>query len=332
MKRAEMVRNEKGERMRFVFVMDTLDRVTHDKDTTFAFIQSAQAREHESYHCLPKDLFVVGGEVWALVHRVEILDGWPHIALKKEGGPLRFRLADIDAVFIRKDPPFDQAYFYATLLLESARGGPLVINDPRGLRDANEKLYALHFPEWTPRTMVAADRETIHEFVRDIGGHAVIKPLDGAGGMGVMQLRSDDKNARAIVDLLTAEGQKLAMVQEFLPAVAVGDKRVLLLDGEPLGAILRVPRADEIRSNIHVGGTVVPTDLTPRELDLVKAIAPRLRADGLIFVGLDVIGERLTEVNVTSPTGIQELGRFLGTRPSDKVMQWVEARAKQRLM
>lgn len=313
--------------MRFVFVMDTLDRVTHDKDTTFAFIQAAQARGHESYHCLPKDLFVVGGDVHATVHRVEILDRWPYIVLQKEAGPRRLRLAETDAVFIRKDPPFDQAYFYATLLLESARGGPLIINDPRGLRDANEKLYALHFPEWTPRTLVTADRDVIHDFVRDIGGHAVIKPLDGAGGMGVMQLRSDDKNARAIADLLTAEGQKLVIVQEFLPAVAVGDKRVLLLDGEPLGAILRVPRADEIRSNIHVGGSVVPTDLTPRETELVRAIAPRLRADGLIFVGLDVIGEKLTEVNVTSPTGIQELGRFLGVRPADKVIDWVEAKA-----
>ena len=314
--------------MRFVFVMDTLDRVTHDKDTTFAFIQAAQARGHESLHCLPKDLFAVGGEVWATAHRIEIFERPPYITLLKEGGSRRVRLAETEAVFIRKDPPFDQAYFYATLLLESARGGPLIINDPRGLRDANEKLYALHFPEWTPRTLVTADREMIHEFVRDIGGHAVIKPLDGAGGMGVMQLRSDDKNARAIADLLTAEGQKIAMVQEFLPAVTVGDKRVLLLDGEPLGAILRVPRADEIRSNIHVGGSVVPTDLTPRELDLVRAIAPKLRADGLIFVGLDVIGERLTEVNVTSPTGIQELGRFLGSKPSDKVIEWVEARAK----
>jgi glutathione synthase len=250
--------------------------------------------------------------------------------LLREGGSSRVRLGETEAVFIRKDPPFDQAYYYATLLLESARGSTLIINDPRGLRDANEKLYALHFPEWTPRTLVTADRDMIHEFVRDVGGHAVIKPLDGAGGMGVMQLRSDDKNARAIADLLTAEGQKIAMVQEFLPAVSVGDKRVLLLDGEPLGAILRVPRADEIRSNIHVGGSVVPTDLTLREAELVKAIAPRLRADGLIFVGLDVIGERLTEVNVTSPTGIQELGRFTGTQPSDKVIAWAEAKAKRR--
>lgn len=314
--------------MRFVFVMDTLDRVTHDKDTSFAFLTSAQARGHQSFHCLLRDLFIADGEAHAVVRRVEITDVAPYIALR--GEPTRLRLAEVDAVFIRKDPPFDQAYLYATLVLERARGGPVLVNDPRGLRDANEKLYALNFPEWTPRTLVAADRDMIHEFVESMGGVAVIKPLDGAGGSGVMLVRKDDKNARAIVDTLTGEGQRLAMVQEFLPAVTEGDKRVLLLDGEPLGAILRVPRGDDLRSNIHVGGSVVPTEITPREVELVRSIAPRLRADGLVFVGLDVIGERLTEVNVTSPTGIQELGRFTGTRPSDAVIAWVEARAPKR--
>src|SRR6185436_18439864 len=171
--------------------------------------------------------------------------------------------------------------------------------------------------------LVTSDRDMIHDFVRDVGGLAMIKPLDGAGGMGVIQLKSGDKNVRAIVDMLTHEGHRVAIAQEFLPAVTAGDKRVLLLDGEPLGAILRVPRGDDLRSNIHVGGSVVPTDLTPREHELVRAIAPRLRKDGLYFVGLDVIGERLTEVNVTSPTGIQELGRFLGNQPSDRVIAWV---------
>jgi glutathione synthase len=314
--------------MRFVFVMDTLDRVTHDKDTTFAFLASAQARGHQSLHCLLRDLFIADGEAYAFARRVEVSSAPPYIAL--QGEPARVRLAEVDAVFIRKDPPFDRAYFYATLILEHARGGPLLINDPRGLRDANEKIYAMNFPEWTPRTIVASDRALIHEFVDAVGGVAVIKPLDGAGGAGVMMVRKVDKNARAIVDTLTHEGQRLAMVQEFLPAVTEGDKRVLLLDGEPLGAILRVPRGDDLRSNIHVGGSVEPAELTPREQELVRSIAPRLRADGLIFVGLDVIGERLTEVNVTSPTGIQELGRFTGTRPSDKVMAWVEARAPKR--
>ena len=157
-----------------------------------------------------------------------------------------------------------------------------------------------------------------------MGGKAVIKPLDGAGGFGVLALSSGDKNARAIIDMLTLEGRQPAIVQEYLPAVRVGDKRVLLLDGEPLGAILRVPRADDLRSNIHVGGDVVPTELTAAEKAMVKAMAPRLRADGLVFVGLDVIGERLTEVNVTSPTGIQQLGRFTNSNPEDEVIKWLE--------
>ena len=312
--------------MRFVFVMDTLDRVSHDKDTTFAFIAAAQARGHESWHCLPRDLWVLGGEPHATVRRLRILEGPPWIQLDLDA-PARMPLAGMDAVFIRKDPPFDAAYLYATLLLEHVRDRTLILNDPRGLRDANEKLYAMNFPEWTPRTLVTADREMIHEFVRDCGGKAVIKPLDGAGGAGVMQLVAGDKNARAIADALTLEGQRLAMVQEFLPAVTEGDKRVLLLDGEILGAILRVPRGDDLRSNIHVGGSVVPTELTEREQEMVLALAPRLRADGLIFVGLDVIGERLTEVNVTSPTGIQELGRFTNSRPSERVIAWVETHA-----
>jgi glutathione synthase len=312
--------------MRFVFVMDPLDRVTHDKDTTFAFIQAAQARGHASYHCLLRDLFIQDGEAWAVTHPVEVLPAAPWIALHTQRTE-RLRLGDVEAVFVRKDPPFDRAYLYATLILERARGKTLLVNDPRGLRDANEKLYALNFPEWTPRTLVTAHRDMIHDFCREVGGVAMVKPLDGAGGMGVIQIKTGDKNARAIVDMLTNEGRRLTIAQEFLPAVTAGDKRILLLDGEPLGAILRVPRGDDLRSNIHVGGSVVPTELTPREHAMVAAIGPKLREDGLVFVGLDVIGERLTEVNVTSPTGIQELGRFTGTTPSDRVIAWAEAHA-----
>ncbi|MEZ4294140.1 MAG: glutathione synthase [Polyangiaceae bacterium] len=314
--------------MRFVFVMDTLDRVNPQKDTSFAFIRAAQKRGHESFHCLPRDLSVKGKDVLATAAPIRILDSAPHIEIVREKRTT-LDLAEVEAVFIRKDPPFDQAYLFATLVLEHARGRTLIVNDPRGLRDANEKLYAMSFPEWTPRTLVSSDRDMIHAFVEEVGGVAVIKPLDGAGGMGVMQLRKDDKNVRAIVDLLTMEGDRLAMVQAFLPAVSVGDKRVLLLEGEPLGAILRVPRGDDIRSNIHAGGSVVPTELTPREQELVRSIAPRLVRDGLYFVGLDVIGEHLTEVNVTSPTGIQELSQFMGADKADTVIAWAEKKARE---
>jgi len=309
--------------MRFVFVMDPLSTVHHLKDTTFAFIRAAQERGHESYHCLPRDISIAEGAAHARVHRVLIRDTPPYIDFDHDRGRHGLPLADVDAVFIRKDPPFDRGYLYLTLALERARGGPLLVNDPRGLRDANEKLYALNFSEWTPRTIVTADVDEIHAFARE-RGDAVIKPLDGAGGSGVLRLNPADKNARAIVDMLTGEGRRLAMVQEYLPAVVQGDKRILLLDGEPLGAILRVPRGDDLRSNIHVGGSVVPAEITPREHEMIRAIAPRLRADGLVFVGLDVIGERLTEVNVTSPTGIQEMSRFSNTDHAARVIAWAE--------
>jgi glutathione synthase len=284
-------------------------------------LKGGERRGHQNLHCELSHLYLADAEVRARVRAAKVIDAAPWVEL---GPPEDVAVGELDAVLIRKDPPFHQDYLYATLLLERARGQTLLINDPRGLRDANEKLYALNFPEYAPRTLVSADRERLLAFALEVGGKAVIKPLDGAGGYGVLALQSDDRNARAIVDLLTREGRQLAVAQEYLPAVRVGDKRILLLDGEPLGAILRVPRQDDLRSNIHVGGSVVPADLTPRELDMVRAMAPQLRADGLVFVGLDVIGERLTEVNVTSPTGIQQLGRFLGSHPEDLVIEWLE--------
>jgi glutathione synthase len=312
--------------MRIVFVMDSLDRVNPVKDTSFAFIEAAQRRGHTCLHCLPTDLSLRHGVPVALVRRIETFPEPTSVRIALTSEPEELGLRDVDAIFIRKDPPFDADYLYATLLLEHARGGPLIVNDPRGLRDANEKIYALQFPEWTPRTLISSHRPTIEAFVRDVGGKAVIKPVDLAGGAGVLQLDLADKNARGIVEMLTNDGRRLAIVQEFLPEVTSGDKRVLLLDGEPLGAILRVARSDDFRSNMRAGGSVQPTELTERELAMVRALAPKLRQDGLVFVGLDVIGERLTEVNVTSPTGIQELERFTGSKPADKVIAWVEAR------
>jgi glutathione synthase len=310
--------------MRFVYVMDPMDRILPDKDTTFAFQRAAQARGHAALHCLPRDLFLLNGEVHARVREVTVSDAVPHVTW---GSQYDVRLADCEAVLIRKDPPFDVAYLYATLLLERARSRTVLLNDPRGLRDANEKLYGQHFARHMPRTIVSAHRDQILAFVREVGGRGVIKPLYGAGGAGVLMLRLDDKNARAIIETVTQDGQHLAMVQEFLPAVEKGDKRVLLLDGEPLGAINRVAQADEFRSNIHVGGRVEPCEVTAEERKIIADIAPRLRADGLVFVGLDFIGGKITEVNVTSPTGIQELSRHVGKDVADKVIRWLEEKA-----
>jgi glutathione synthase len=314
--------------MRLVYVMDPIEGLLPDKDTTFAFQRAAVSRGHENLHALLRDVFVREGEVFARVRPLRIREpgSTPPCEL---GEPFEVRLADVDAVLIRKDPPFDAEYLYTTQLLERVRGRTLLVNDPRGLRDANEKLYALHFSAFTPRTLVTADRARILAFMAEVGGAAVVKPLDGAGGSGVMMLATGDKNNNAILDLLTQEGRRFAMAQEYLPAVRQGDKRVLLLEGQVLGAINRVPRADDLRSNIHVGGRVEPCEVTAEEHALVAAIAPRLLKDGLYFVGLDLIGGKLTEVNVTSPTGIQELSRHLGRDVALDVIAWIEKRASE---
>jgi glutathione synthase len=302
--------------------MDPMERILADKDTTFAFQRAAQARGHVALHCLPRDLFISAGEVCARVREVTVQEQAPHFAY---GAESEVRLADVEAVFTRKDPPFDVPYLYATLLLERARGRTVLINDPRGLRDANEKLYGQHFARHMPKTLVSSNRAQIMLFVAEVGGRAVIKPLYGAGGSGVMLLRTDDKNAPAICEVLTQDGQQLAMVQEYLPAVTAGDKRVLLLDGEVLGAINRVAPGPDFRSNIHVGGRVEPCEVTSEERSIIADIAPRLRQDGLIFVGLDFIGGKITEINVTSPTGIQELSRHRGEDVALRVIRWAEA-------
>ncbi len=308
--------------MRFVYVMDPMDRVLPDRDTTFAFQRAAQRRGHATLHCQPRDVFVEDGEVWAKVRELTVRDEAPHFAF---GKTLDVRLADVECVLIRKDPPFDSEYLYVTLMLERLRGRVLVVNDPRGLRDANEKLYTLHFARHMPRTLVTVERARIHAFVAEVGT-AVIKPLDGAGGSGVMVVDRGDRNTRSIVDYMTQEGSRHVMVQEFVPAVRAGDKRVLLLDGEILGAINRVAREDDVRSNIHAGGRVEPCDVTPQERAIVADLAPRLSADGLVFVGLDFIGGKLTEANVTSPTGIQELSRHVGRDVAENVIVWIERR------
>ncbi|MBK7585404.1 MAG: glutathione synthase [Myxococcales bacterium] len=309
--------------MRFLFVMDPAEKMLPTKDTSFAFMRAAQKRGHECLHAEPRAISNEGREVRAQARPIRVADEAPHVVL---GAPEPIELAAIEAVFIRKDPPFDPAYAHLTQQLDLVKDRTLVLNDPRGLRDANEKLFAFHFSEHMPRSLVSSDPEAILAFVKTVGNQAVLKPLDGAGGTGVVTLSTGDRNARALADLLTHEGRELALVQEFLPSVVAGDKRVLVLDGEPLGAILRVPRADDFRANIHVGGNARPTELTATEERLVRSVGASLRQHGLWFVGLDLIGEKLIEVNVTSPTGIQELSRFVGRPVEEDVIAWVEAR------
>jgi glutathione synthase len=313
--------------MRFLFVMDPAETMHPSKDTTFAFLRAAGRRGHRSLHCLPHQVSNEGRSVHACARPIRVSDVLPHVAL---GDEETLELAELDAVFVRKDPPFDSAYLHLTHQLELVSDSVLVVNDPRGIRDANEKLFAFQFSEWMPRSLVTSYPTEIVAFVDAVGGQAVLKPIDGAGGAGVVVLRSDDRNTRSLADVWTSEGKRLTLVQQYEPAIRVGDKRVIVLDGAPLGAILRVPRDDDVRANIHAGGEVRPTELTARESELVAAVGPKLRAHGLHFVGLDLIGERLIEVNVTSPTGIQELSRFAGRPVEDDVVAWVEANAPKK--
>ncbi|MCG8558112.1 MAG: glutathione synthase [Proteobacteria bacterium] len=309
--------------MHIVVIMDPPSSVVVAEDTSFALLLEAQAREHRIDHCLLHELFLRDGRLWAHARPARML---PEAICPIELGiEQQVCLHDVDAVLIRSDPPFDSAYLWATLMLERLRGQTLVVNDPRGLREANEKLYACWFPELMPETLVTSHSHEIRRFVRDVGGRAVIKPLHGKGGEGVMALFDGDLNQGAIVEATTDSGRRLAIVQRYLPEVTRGDKRILVLDGEPLGVIARVPQQGELRANIHVGATVVRASLEAADRRIVDSLAPRLRQDGLSFVGLDVIGGRLTEVNVTSPTGIVQMSRLSGSNLPARVMDWLEA-------
>ena len=309
--------------MDILFVMDPVGSVKWFGDTSFALMLAAQERGHRVFHCQARDVSLEGGRVRATARLASMTDEVdPPIVL---GATFDLDLGNVDAVFVRTDPPMDTRYITLTHLLDHVRDETLVVNDPRGLRDANEKIYACRFPDLMPATLVTSDRSKLVAFAEEHNG-AVLKPIDGHGGRGIMALQPGDRNERAIVDQLTNRGRRQVMAQEFLDEVFDGDLRVLILDGEPLGAILRVPAAGDFRANIGVGGSVRHVELDAAATDMVAKMSSTLRADGLWFVGIDVIGGRLSEVNVTSPTGIRQLGRLTGTRPDHAVIEWVEQR------
>ncbi len=311
--------------LRILYVMDPMGRVLVDKDTTFAFQLEGQRRGHAQYHCEPGDLFVERTVPYATARRVEVERTAVHFHLHEARiDPL----AAFDVVFMRKDPPFDMAYFFATHLLGLVDPAvTLVVNAPRGLREANEKLYALNFPDLIPESLIASEPSRLRAFLDAMGGEMIVKPLDGCGGAGVLHVHRGDRNLNALLELSTQDGTRLVMAQRYLPAARQGDKRLIVLDGEPLGGVLRVPRDDEHRGNIHVGGRVERAPIDDRDREICRRMAPRLRADGLWFVGLDVIGGFVTEVNVTSPTGVQEIDRLDGACLEARVLDFVETRA-----
>ncbi len=304
-------------------LMDPIGAVRVKKDSTLAMLLEAQRRGHRLWYCTQGDLALRGGEAWARLAPLSVRDdpaGWFEL------GPAQWRaLASVDVFLARKDPPFDAQFLYDTLVLDRAEAdGVLVVNRPQALRDANEKLYALHFASLCPPTRVARDMGALREFVQEVGT-AVLKPLDGMGGRGVFRTFAGDPNLNVILETLTDEGRQMAMAQGYVAEAADGDKRILLIDGEPVPhALARIPQGTDFRGNMARGGKAVARPLSEGDRRICAGIGPELRRQRLMFVGIDVIGDRLTEVNVTSPTGIRELDAQCGTNIAGLLFDRIE--------
>jgi glutathione synthase len=315
--------------MRHLFVLDPLERLLVDADTTIAFMREATRRGDEIDTCGIGALALAPGSrprARTIETRLPASHA-PWYELRDQR--LRF-LDHYDVVWMRKDPPFDLNFLYATYLLSMVPPATLVVNDPRALRDANEKLLALRFPELCPETLVSSDIGELLEFRASLGGEMVVKPLDGAGGSGVFHVTTSDRNVKAILELSTLQQQRPILAQRFIPEISLGDKRIILVEGEPVGAVLRVPAAGESRANFHAGGTAAETELSARDRQITATIGPTLRELGIVFAGIDVIGDWLTEINVTSPTGIREIQRLGGPKIEELVLDAVAARVRAR--
>lgn len=324
--------------MKLAFIIDPISALDPGHDTSVALMESAQAAGYEVWITQFDQLSVLDGQAWATLtpvslKPVELIDGlW--VATKDWFvlGDAQFQpLANMDAVWMRKDPPVTVSYLYTTYLLDYVNPQQtLLINHPRGLRAANEKMYALQFQGAIPETIVSQDKSVILQFVQD-KGMAILKPLGGKAGEGILLLQAEDRNLNSLIEISTRRGQEPVMVQVYLPEAQQGDKRIILLDGEPIGAVNRVPRGQEFRGNMATGGRVVQAQITDREKSICSQLGPVLKRDGLMFVGIDIIGGYLTEVNVTSPTGIREIDRLDNTSLGEKVMHWLVT-AKQGLL
>jgi glutathione synthase len=318
--------------LRIGVIADPVPKFHPDKDTTFVLMLEAQRRGHAVFAIEHRDLFCRDAEVYAPARRVELRrptgPDQPHYTFHET---TMAALTTYDAVLMRSDPPVDDDFLYATHLLSLVeQKGVFVLNRPGALRDANEKLYALNFPDVIPRTLVTRDLVGLKEFLTDLGGEMIVKPPHGWGGLSIFHVHAQDRNVNAILEMMTDNGRKLVMAQEYVKAVRdTGDERVILVDGEPMGAIARIPREDEHRSNLHVGGTARKVTLGARERRICERVAPRLRADGLWLVGLDIIGDYLTEVNVTSPTGVQEIDRLDGINIESRIVDLVERKVAE---
>jgi glutathione synthase len=310
------------------FLMDPIESIDIDADTTFVLMLEAQARDHEVLVGDPRDLLVEDGAAVARLRPVTLRrERGSHARLGAERTVVLAR--DVALLFQRKDPPVDAAYVTALQILMLCRR-TLVLNRPQGVLAANEKLYAVHFPDLMPETRVTRSIPELLNFLSKLGGEMIVKPLDGRGGAGIFHVHRDDRNLSAILEQATSFGTRWIMAQRYLPAIREGDKRILLLEGEPIGALLRIPSEHEHRANLHVGGRAARASLDDEDRRIVERLGPSLRRDGLFFVGIDVIGGLLTEVNVTSPTGVQEVNTLENGRLEARVIECAERLARDR--
>jgi glutathione synthase len=313
--------------MRVLFVVDPLNRLDLAGDTSYALMLEAAGRGHEVWTCQPEHLSLEHDDAVALARPTGVSAAATPAEAFDLDDPTPIPLEAVDAVLMRKDPPVDVAYLHTTWILERARGKTLLVNDPRGLRELNEHLAVLAFPELTPPTIVTRDVGRLAAFLDEQGGAIVVKPVDGYGGLGVFLVVAGDPNTSSIFETSTQQGRVWVVAQRYLPEAREGDKRIVLLDGEPLGAVLRVPKDREARGNLHVGGRAVRTALDDGDHRIIRAVRPVLAEYGQVLVGLDVIGGRLTELNITSPTGLRHIDALEGATSSAPVIDWLEERA-----
>lgn len=304
-------------------VMDPIGTINIKKDTSFAMLMQAQSRDYELYYMQMDDLYLLDGSAYGTVKPLKVIDdpdGWFELGQMQD-----IPLSELDVILMRKDPPFDTEYIYATYILEQAeQEGTLIVNKPQSLRDANEKLYTAWFPQVTPPTLVTRSAAKIRQFY-DKYQDIIVKPLDGMGGASIFRVKQGDPNFGVINEVLTNHGQQYAMIQQFIPDITNGDKRILVIDGEPVDYCLaRIPAEGETRGNLAAGGKGVAQPLSDTDRWIAAQVGPTLKEKGLIFVGLDVIGDKLTEINVTSPTCVKEIESAYDVDITGKLFDTIE--------
>jgi len=308
--------------------MDSFERLDAiDEDTSCCLLMECLRRGHEVFYLQINDLNIWQGKTLGSLRRIIKREGERFLMTKPEV----VDLSELQVIFMRKDPPFDENYLYSTYILEQISSSTFVINNPRGIRDANEKLYVLNFPLYCPKSIVSKKVEDLKRFLLEVGGQMIVKPLNECSGRGVVYLREGDVNLNSLLEMITQGEERFIIAQEYLPQVRKeGDKRILLLEGEPIGAMCRVPPQDDYRANVHRGARFTKAEIGLQDKKICSYLAPRLVKDGIYFAGIDVIGEKVVEINVTSPAGVPEINKLNQDHLEVRIIDWVEEKVKRK--